>query len=203
MSAPLIGLVGAKRAGKDTFAEGLVALGWKRLAFADRLKSVALATDPTLDVRVSGRRIRLSEVVGSKPGWEGAKEDREVRRYLQNLGTAVRDFLGSTAWIDPVLREAAFYRAPGFGSLGEWHHGTPVVVTDVRFENEVEAILNAGGRIVKIERAGLAPDDSHVSERLAWDPALDYWRAVANVGSIEFLHEQALRVAASAWREAA
>jgi hypothetical protein len=40
---PLVGLVGYARSGKDTFA---AALGYRRLAFADPLKELALAVNP-------------------------------------------------------------------------------------------------------------------------------------------------------------
>ena len=35
----VIGLCGAARSGKDTAADGLVAVGWRRLAFADPMRT--------------------------------------------------------------------------------------------------------------------------------------------------------------------
>lgn len=201
MTAPLIGLVGAKRAGKDAFAEALVrSHGYRRLAFADRLKAVALAADPYV-VR-DGETMRLRVAV-SVFGWEGAKEIPDVRRFLQRLGVGVRDHVGSSAWVEPVLWDAHVSRLGGYGSLGEWVPGTPVVVTDVRFPNEVDAIRNAGGVIVKIVRPGLTADDAHVSESLAWSPSLIPWATVSNEGTLEDLARQARGVAFGVWETVA
>lgn len=189
MSAPLIGLVGAKRAGKDTFAARLVdSHGWVRFAFADTLKDVALAIDPVLignGLEDDWPTYRLSNAV-TDLGWEEAKEDPEVRRLLQAIGVAVRDNLGTTSWIDPVLREADSARLVA---------DLPVVITDVRFPNEVEAVERAGGKIVKIERPGQTPDDPHPSEALAWDRSLIPWATISNYAGIETLQEQADQVA--------
>ena len=81
MTRPLIGLVGKKRAGKDTVAATLVeGFGFVRYAFADPLKAASLAADPL--VPIWGGHHRLSVVVRVL-GWERAKENPEVRRFLQ------------------------------------------------------------------------------------------------------------------------
>ena len=47
MATAILGLVGRKQSGKDTFAQRLVEEhGYTRLAFADPLKAVALAANP-------------------------------------------------------------------------------------------------------------------------------------------------------------
>jgi hypothetical protein len=143
--------MGQKRSGKDSAASFLGSRhGFHRLAFADRLKAVALATDPIVDAHVSLGR--LSDLIHRR-GWEGAKEHPEVRAYLQDLGVAVREHLAEDAWISPVMAEAATYRDS--------------VVTDVRFPNEAEAIRAAGGFIVRVNRPYLPDLDGHVSEH-AW-----------------------------------
>lgn len=202
MTAPLIGLVGAKRSGKDTFA-GLLAEehGFRRLAFADRLKAVAYASDPLIPDPATGLLASLGQIVRLS-SWETAKETPEVRRFLQNLGVAVRKHLGESAWIDPVIAEALTLRLDGYGSLGEYAPGTPVVITDVRFPNEVDAIRNSGGVIVKVVRPGIVPDDAHVSEALAWDESLIPWRTVVNNGTIEAMRSTAHAFGAAALRGA-
>jgi hypothetical protein len=190
MAGPIIGLIGKKRSGKDTFAATLVEeRGFARFAFADPLKEAALSLDPLIRLEqdethlstggfVYGERIeRLSAIVG-RVGWERAKEIREVRRTLQNYGVAIRE-IDEGFWVRGTLDRALAH--PG-----------PVVVTDVRFPNEAEAILNAGGRIVRIVRPGLASDDSHVSET-----ALDGYPAdldVLNSGTVEMLAETARHI---------
>lgn len=182
MTAPLLGLVGRKRSGKDTFASFLTQdHGFVRLAFADRLKDAALAVDPL----IGKGDLRLSDYVGTV-GWETAKAVPEVRRFLQELGVAVRLHVRADAWVAPVVEEANRLRAPGpdFIDLPDgWMErttepGFPVVVTDVRFLNEVQAIRDAGGLIVRIDRPSLPDDgDAHVSEH--------EWRSVVPDFTVE------------------
>jgi hypothetical protein len=69
-----IGLIGLAGSGKDTAAMALTALGWRRAAFADRLKSLAFTI-----------------------GWDGHKDERG-RRLLQDLGMAARKY-NADFWI--------------------------------------------------------------------------------------------------------
>lgn len=163
MNLPDIGLVGKARSGKDTVAGMLVEHhGYHRVAFADRLKAAALDIDPVVTSPAPAWwHGRLAEVV-EELGWEAAKEIPEVRRFLQHLGVAVRDHVDADAWVAAAGRDI------------DALHGTgrPVVVSDVRFENEVQAIASRGGLVVRIERpeAGLSGAvGDHVSERLECD----------------------------------
>ena len=171
----LIGVSGRKRSGKDSFAERLTAVhGFTRVAFADPMRELALALDPLIS-----EVWRLSELVDAF-GWEGAKENPEVRRTLQRLGTeGGRKVLGENIWVDTAMRTAR--AADG-----------PVVFTDVRVPNEAEAVKTAGGVVVRIERQGLPTGDTHPSET-----ALDDWRfdfIVHNDSTLEALHAEADRV---------
>lgn len=152
----IIGLGHQAQVGKDTVADILVkGHGFTRLAFADHLKTVALEIDP----QVGGRS--LSELVHDL-GWEGAKNCDGVRPFLQRLGVALRTHIDEDVWVLPVLRAAA--------GLGD------VVITDVRFPNEAEAIWAAGGRLVKVVRPGFGPANDHESELAladwSWDAVL-------------------------------
>ena len=199
MTPLLIGLSGRKRSGKDTFAARLVAdHGFVRVALADPMKEMALAIDPIVDYRFTAdaqedrlgytKLIRLSEIVATH-GWETAKARPEVRRLLQRLGTeGGREVLGDNVWID-----AAFARIENLLDAG-----APVVVTDVRFTNEAEAIVKAGGQVMRIEREALPPSgDMHPSET-----ELDDWtgfsRIVPNVHDVPFLNALADRAVADA-----
>lgn len=182
----LVGLIGKKRAGKDTVAATLVdEFGFERVAFADPLKSIALLLDPIISVdRIEpyGEQVsRLSDVVRFG-GWEAAKEVPEVRRTLQRLGVAVRsedeDF-----WLRLGVRAATRSRAPG------------VVVTDVRFPNEAHKILELGGTLVRVVRPGLPDGDTHTSET-ALDGFDTAWNLM-NDDSIEVLSARVRRLASS------
>ena len=155
----LIGVTGKKRAGKDTFAKGLLERGFQRFAFADPLKEAALALDPLIPFEADERyladefgwdpRERLSAVV-ARLGWERAKEIREVRRTLQRFGVGIRA-LDEDFWVRPL--RAALETAEA-----------PLVVTDVRFPNEAEEIHRLGGMLLRIVRPDLESTDTHPSE---------------------------------------
>lgn len=70
-----VGLVGLAGSGKDSASVGLRNLGWKRKAFADKLKYFSLLI-----------------------GWDGAK-DRAGRTFLQELGCSARKY-DSEIWIN-------------------------------------------------------------------------------------------------------
>lgn len=178
-TVPLVGLIGKKRSGKDTFARGLIERGYERFAFADNLKASVLAVDPLVFSAVrqsSGFRelpqsgpIRLSAVV-ERNGWEAAKERPEVRRLLQHYGVAIRD-LDEDFWVRSAMQQA---------------QAAPLaVLTDVRFPNEVAAVQSAGGVIVRVTRPGLVSTDEHVSETALDDYDADV--TVSNEGTADDL----------------
>jgi hypothetical protein len=150
----LVGLIGKKRSGKDTVAAYLVKEhGFIRVAFADALKEVAEWLNPLIPLP-GGEIVRLRDHV-ARVGWEAAKENVEVRRVLQELGLAVRN-VSPGVWI-----RAAFAYADVELSAGQ-----SVVVTDVRFPDEIVAIRERGGELWRVERPGSDRSDRHVSETI-------------------------------------
>lgn len=81
------------------------------------------------------------------------------RIMLQSLGTQFgREVCGDDIWIsnlistaERVLQGEEYEREVGFTD-GQMSPPTGVVCSDVRFLNELEAIKNAGGRIIRITR---------------------------------------------------
>lgn len=160
--APLVGLIGKKRVGKDTFAAVLVdQFGYERVALADPLREAALGLNPilgtfplTIDGDLHVREWRLADAIGAL-GWERAKDYiPEVRRTLQCLGTESIRALDEDFWV-----RTAFSRVDALRKSG-----VPVVITDVRYENEADAIRNARGHLVRITRDLPSDGDSHASE---------------------------------------
>lgn len=157
---PCVGITGRARSGKDTAAAALITSGgYVRVGFADALKRSALALDPYVD-----QGIRLSEAVTSM-GWEAAKDQvPEVRRLLQRLGDeAGRRVHGETTWVQIAMREIARHRLAG----------KSVVVPDVRYDNEVDALRAAGFVIVRVSRAVSTVGDPHPSETLVDQLSVD------------------------------
>lgn len=160
MSTQILGLAGFAQSGKDTSAHALIETGWTRMAFGDAIRSSTLATVKWVKIRggrvwwLAGHRpwrtVSLAALV-NEIGWEAAKKHPEVRGALQNVGKDARDQFGANAWTDAVMR--AVNTSDG-----------PVVITDVRFPAEVDAIRAAGGRVVRIVRPGTGPVNEHPSE---------------------------------------
>lgn len=168
----LIGVTGYAEHGKDSIGKVLVSeFGFKRFAFADILKSMALALNPYVD---SEYTLRLYQLVQDQ-GWDRAKkENAEVRRFLQALGTeGVRDHIGEDAWVDALEKALLEDGQLSWKSRQSrplvWGN---VVVTDVRFLNEAAWVKRLSGRLWRVTRLnadgtvydnGLGTD--HPSER--------------------------------------
>ena len=142
-----LALIGKARAGKDTAAAHLVQrFSYTRLAFADPLKEMALRVDPWIKYDLgslfgNGHTVRLATLV-EHVGWERAKDEYpEVRRVLQHMGQAQREW-DEDYWLNMLLR-----KVDGAASLN-----MPVVVTDVRYRNEALTLRERGFRLVRITR---------------------------------------------------
>lgn len=99
------------------------------------------------------------------------------RCLLQELGMLVRRHYGADTWVNIVLAEAQAVDR--------------VVVSDVRFKNEADALRAAGFVLVKIVRenrtAGSDVANAHISECELDDYPYDV--VIENNGSIEELYE--------------
>ena len=170
----IIGLSGYAQSGKDTVAELLcLNYNYHRRAFADPMREALL---------------RLNPVVGSQPlaclvddyGWDVAKSNPEVRRLLQVFGTEIgREMFGENFWVDIAL-----------AGLNSNHR---VVVADVRFPNEAQAIIDKGGQVWRVQREGHKPVNLHQSET-----AMDNWRfddLILNHGSLDDLADEVFMLA--------
>jgi hypothetical protein len=150
----LVGLAGYAGAGKDEAAKALYADGFVRAAFADAIRATLYAVNPL--VRLDRTEeiadpyyAPLAELVDAY-GWSSVKRQTMVRQLLQRVGTeAGRGVLGDHVWVDAVLRVPP---------------GPRVVLTDCRFPEEADAIRSRGGIVIRIERPGVGPINSHASE---------------------------------------
>jgi len=126
---------------------------------------------------------RLSDVI-PEIGWDAVKETiPEVRRLLQYLGTeCIRAHYGDDTWARRALEDAALVDGP-------------VVITDVRFPNEAQAIMDASGYLVRLTRPDrdVSGDRAHASEALI--DLLPADLEVANDSSIPHLWRKAEAIA--------
>jgi len=127
----LIGFAGLKRSGKDTAAEALIRQGYHREAFADLVRGMLREFGLTEQELTEGKDKPIPWLPGKTP-----------RDLLLSLGTAWgRKRVDENIW--PTLMARRLDRLPA---------DTPVVITDVRFENEADMIRARGGLIIHVQR---------------------------------------------------
>jgi hypothetical protein len=175
----VIALTGYAGAGKDTVGKILVEQhGFTRVAFADRLKAMALELDPILEVVDDSETracARLSEIIDLYGGLDEAKKLPAVREFLQKLGVSARNHIHPDVWVNAAL------------SIADAHNtlGSNVVITDCRFKNEAGAVVAAGGQVWRVVRPGVEAVNGHVSEHDLDDWPID--GELVNSGTIEEL----------------
>lgn len=184
----LIGLNGFKGVGKDVVGAYLCeTYNFQRIGYADKMKD-SMAALFGFEVGESAREIfnqlkREDIVVGiyNKSGKTYHPiSEMPMRMFQQRYGTdAHRTVLWDDIWIDAALR--------GKLEMVEDHKEKRIVITDVRFKNEMKAIAEIGGYIVRIERPGFM-SDGHSSEQEP-DPELVDFR-LQNIGTKELLYSE-------------
>lgn len=172
----IIGINGRLHSGKDTAFELIekYALGVaKREGFADRMKLSgvrALGFDPASieEALVIANDLKENSSVAIVDGAVGKITSQiSGREFWQFYGTeSHRNVFGVDFWVDALLPSPK----NEVECLG-WEVGYPntsvVVITDVRFPNEAQRILDLDGEVWHLdadERLGPLPSDAHVSE---------------------------------------
>lgn len=169
----LIGLAGKAGSGKDTVAKTLVEeFGFTRVAFADAIKRMAEDINPYIE---SEGTDLCGFLAWHDWDWDGAKQNKDVRGFLQRLGLAVRN------------QDREFWLRAAGVTEGN------IVVTDVRYLNEVDYILEHGGEVLRVVRPGTAVG-THISETDLDALLLDEFD---NSGTLEELAEKVRAYAAT------
>lgn len=137
-----VAISGKMASGKSTAAEALVGVGFERMALADPLKRVA----NTIADWLRDRELIEGNVYSDLTN----KASKHGREWLQFLGTeCMRDLVLPDLW-ERVL----VHRLP---------RGEDVVVDDLRFKTEAQALMDAEFLLIRIE----APDDLRLA-RAGW-----------------------------------
>jgi hypothetical protein len=98
-----------------------------------------------------------------------------VRELLQKLGTeAMRDGLHTNVWVNALFAD---YNATGYNYKGcenkviqgEWEYPN-WIITDMRFENELEAIVKKGGIAIRVVRYPKTVEQSRGPENIETVP---------------------------------
>lgn len=141
--APLIGIAGRARSGKDTVANFIVAaIGGYRYSFADPIRAMLAPLGVGM----------------SDPYWQARKEEPipalgvSPRRMMQTLGTEWgRQLINPDLWLI-MAHQRLLQSGPG------------MVISDVRFDNEAAWIRKHGGRIIHVIRPDTKAVEAHASE---------------------------------------
>jgi hypothetical protein len=149
----LFGFGGKPSSGKDTVADWLVDnAGFVKVNMSAPIAELGAIVNPIVG-RAPGIRGRLGKLeryndVVARHGFTDAKNHPEVRKFLQNIGTGVRDVVDGNVWADIAGQVIRVHLAAG----------RSVVLSGVRYPNEASVILDAGGTLVWVHRPGLVED---------------------------------------------
>lgn len=157
----LIALTGYAGSGKTTAAKHLVeAHGFTLVKFAGPLKSMMRC------LGLGDREIE-GDLKETPCAILGGKTPRHA---MQTLGTEWgRALIHSDLWVNAAMEVVA----------DVLDHGGRVVIDDMRFGNEAEAVRSRGGAIIHISRPGVGPVNAHPSEdnpiHADWCIHNNYW----------------------------
>lgn len=171
----IIGTLGKKSHGKDTISDHLVKnYGYTKRAFADPIKEVSKILFNFTDDQLYGNK---KETVDEN--WNVSP-----RTVMQYIGTDV--FRKDINKIMPGINDDFWVK-----SLANKIKDTNdnIVISDVRFQNEVDCIHKLGGIVIKVERSGKDNIDQHISETCI-DQIEDYDYLINNSGSLEELYRK-------------
>lgn len=182
----LIGLNGFKQSGKDT-TYGILKTGLPndtvvRRAFADKLKVMAAKalgferSDEELIALMDSFKesADFSVYYGDPETGQPTQHDLSGRQYLQWFGGHARDVFWDSFWIDHVLPSGQALEAELGTDFDDYQVNEVVaerfdyadwgVITDCRYPNEAQRVLDLGGEVWEIVRPGLT-SDGHSSEQ--------------------------------------
>jgi hypothetical protein len=153
----LIGIAGRAGSGKDTAGSHLVEQhGFQQYAFADPIRAMlgALGAFPAGDLIDRDAKEATIDWLGKSP-----------RQMAQTLGTEWgRELVHPQLWVLMAQRRWDAAKAAGHS----------LVVTDVRFENEVEWIKAQGGHVIVLDRPSTESVSAHASEQLNFSVFADW-----------------------------
>lgn len=165
----IIGFGHKAQVGKDTAADWLRMYGFQRVGFADSLKETCRAAFG----------FTQEQLYGSEKMIVDAYWDMTPVEALQKVGTNLfRDGFDEDFWVKSAVKKINKLRR--------------VVISDVRFPNEVEAIHDLGGIVIRVDRPNrpdTGRDPNHPSET-ALDGIEYYDSLILNDGTLSEYHDK-------------
>jgi hypothetical protein len=162
----LIAFAGLKGSGKDTAAGVFVRAGYEHVKMAGALKAMLRTLlqyqgtpEAVIEWMIDGD---LKEACSTLLGAQSA------RHAMQTLGTEWgRNCMAEDFWVQMTRNRIQTC-------------GKNVVISDIRFPNEVDMVQRLGGKVFRIDRSDRPANDLHPSEAQIFDLAVDgvvdnYW----------------------------
>ena len=185
MNQSLIGITGYKRSGKDTAGEYFIKQGYIKYAFAGPLKKACKEIFMFTEEQTDGND-------------KEKHDDRwniSARKVFQRFGTEIfRERLTEFyPEMDNIKENFWTYRFKiWYQNQLNINKDVKIVVTDVRFDNEVEIIKELSGIIIKVERLNVKNKDQHKSETSIGKIKYDY--LVKNDSNIENYYKKLSKI---------
>jgi hypothetical protein len=175
----IIGVAGFKRSGKDTVAEYLInSYGFIRYSLAGPMKEIVKIMFDWTEEHVNGS---LKEVIDKRWGIS-------PRQALQRLGTdwAQHDLCKEFPLFKEITGRSLWVKK--FRYWAEKRPFSDIVISDIRFPHEVDALKWMKGFVFRVDRPSLDLEDVHESE--SYINSLEVDSTILNDGSIEDLHKK-------------
>jgi len=209
----IIGISGLAGSGKDTAADFLVHdFGFVKISFADPMKRAVAdwfgwdeerLWGPSEKRNAADPRFTRVDRVETEHGAVETTTQLSARRALQFLGTEVGRELYRDVWVEYAIRQAKrllesdgwdYARAKGVFRSSRSRPGG-VVIPDMRFRNEMDAIKATGGKLVRVVRPGAGLEGSAAAHRseveMGGIPDDDFDYVIENTtGSLEGYRKQ-------------
>lgn len=189
----IIGLSGKKSSGKNTVGEYLEReYGFQCISFAAKLKESASALLNVEQHHWESWKNQDIEVMVIRRGASVPFVRHTARTFLQRYGTeAHRDVFGDDFWVDALLGDKRQALETEDGHIVGYIPNDKIqrnnyAVTDARFDNELRAIRQLGGKNIYIERPGTDETDTHASELKPSPDLIDV--TLYNTGPLDFLY---------------
>lgn len=172
-----IALVGKMHAGKSTVARKIAEARYTPVAFADEVKAIAAVAANAIRVRPSIYYPAKTDIVTQE---DIDKRKSVYRPLLQFIGTYGREQISQDIWIK-------IFKAKYLTGGKEM-----IVIEDMRFPNEANALRTSGFLIVKIERPEANRKDSIAREFVRQhgrDPKKKELKEIMNADSESFVDD--------------
>ena len=182
----IVGVCGFQGSGKDTVADYLVNVhGFRRISFAGTLKDAVSAIFGWDRELLEGRTKESRDWREKVDKWWANKLNMPhltPRWVLQYMGTEVfRKAFHDNIWIHSVEHKLS-------------NISDNVVISDVRFPNEIKSIKDAGGMIIRTHR-GPDPEWYHAAEIVNNGPTMN----LSWASNKAFLDNYKIHVSETSW----